>query len=416
MRIFLLIFLCFSSNIGVSQMTVLRKWDIGQPLLIRVKQDTLIPMYFYFGDEFVGNTLNSEKWYDNYPWGGLEVENHIAASPHFVSQKNGLLVLKTDRADYIKSIPNWMLTEEFKKKNQDVLLEGNTFQVNYSTSAIYSKTPFQYGYFEARCKVPAQKGVWPAFWLYGQNNKDEIDFMEMKGERTDNYHIDIHHPDKKIERYKGFLVFKKRFGAWLKADEDIVEKWVTYSGLWEPNKVTFFMDGMPTGVFYGDFETQQNIILNSSIAVDGKAFSPGPDNSTIFPNYFEVDYVRLWTEGYYGKDAGFPNRNVDDEMELATITKKSLPKKMNAKRKLNNEQGFISIMPTKLEHVFQLRLSGVFSPVTIQLMNQENQSAFTQTFINKSQLLNLSHLDEGKYTLIIQIDQNSFERSINLKK
>ena len=170
-------------------MTVLRKWDIGQPLLIRVKSDTLIPMYFYFGDEFVGNTLNKEKWYDNYPWGGLEVDNHIAASPHFVSQKNGSLVLKTDRADYIKSVPNWMLTEEFKKKNKEVLLEGNKFQVNYSTSAIYSKNRFQYGYFEARCKVPEQKGVWPAFWLFGQNNKDEIDFMEMKGERRDNCFI-----------------------------------------------------------------------------------------------------------------------------------------------------------------------------------------------------------------------------------
>src|SRR5262249_27597609 len=47
------------------------------------------------------------------------------------------------------------------------------------------------GYFEARMKMPAGPGVWPAFWLVGSGDGDynaEIDIAEYYGQFPDTYH------------------------------------------------------------------------------------------------------------------------------------------------------------------------------------------------------------------------------------
>jgi hypothetical protein len=37
-----------------------------------------------------------------------------------------------------------------------------------------------------------------------------------------------------------------------------------------------------------------NIYINTQVAKDGRAFKPGPDETTPFPNNFYVDYLRIW--------------------------------------------------------------------------------------------------------------------------
>jgi hypothetical protein len=51
------------------------------------------------------------------------------------------------------------------------------------------------GYFEARMKLPAGPGVWPAFWLASERDgieSSEIDIIEYYGHRTDIYHQVVH--------------------------------------------------------------------------------------------------------------------------------------------------------------------------------------------------------------------------------
>ncbi len=51
------------------------------------------------------------------------------------------------------------------------------------------------GYFEARMKLPAGPGVWPAFWLASEGNgveSSEIDVIEYYGHRTDVYLQAVH--------------------------------------------------------------------------------------------------------------------------------------------------------------------------------------------------------------------------------
>ena len=77
---------------------------------------------------------------------------------------------------------------------KDGTLRINCFKEN---DRVYSgrlngnvRTGWQYGYFEARIKLPKGKGTWPAFWMMPANNRmpnngwprcGEIDIMEEFG-------------------------------------------------------------------------------------------------------------------------------------------------------------------------------------------------------------------------------------------
>ncbi|MBM3160805.1 MAG: family 16 glycosylhydrolase [Bacteroidetes bacterium] len=412
MKIICVLISCFAISVAFAQ-----EWSLKEPLLLRVKKDSIQTLYYHFGDEFNGNALDLSKWHDNYPWGGLNTRDNLVSSPEMVRQENGFLCLSTSKTDRKLTIPDWMLTEAYKRENAQHIIDGNKAQLNYLTSAIYSKEDFRYGYFEARVKAPQEKGIWPAFWTFGHNNKDEIDFTELKGERLDNYHIDIHHPDKKAETYKNILGFRLRFGKWIKSEYPIIERWVTFSGYWEPGRIVFFMDGMPTGIYEGDFATDQNIILNSSVAANGQAFKPGPDANTIFPNTFLVDYVRLWKTNYEPNKGVYADRNASDEKEMAIMNKNEKPQRLNKKRDLKKEEGFISILPTKNKGtVVQVTLAGVSTAVHMSLsqMGNKTSSEFSQTLVNKSQLVNLSHLPAGNYLLRLEYSTKVWEKALKI--
>ena len=48
-----------------------QEWTLKEPLLLRVQKDTIQTLYYHFGDEFNGASLDLNKWHDNYPWGGV---------------------------------------------------------------------------------------------------------------------------------------------------------------------------------------------------------------------------------------------------------------------------------------------------------------------------------------------------------
>jgi beta-glucanase (GH16 family) len=372
-----------------------------KPILLQVKKDTILQWNYHFGDEFYGDKLNANKWHDGYPWGRLLPEQRIYSAPEMVSQNDGLLHLKVDTTSEWKKLPEWLITPDLAK--QGIEVKDGSMQVDYITSCIWSKEFFKYGYFECRCKAPSGKGLWPAFWLFGQNQKDEIDIMEMKGERRFETHVDIHLPDKR-DKTPGFLGIKKDWGGWVKMRDELTNNWVIFSGVWLPNSLTYYVNGIPVSHFDGDFATSMNLVVNLAAARDNGPFNPGPDKNTVFPNDFLVDYVRVW------KPINDPNAKQAEKWQIpinqkpinaenSTSRIKRKVRHVYSKKKLKSESGFISLIPQS-EFVYLIQYNGSLDMnLQAELVDQKNISKQISVASNK---IDLSGFPKGDYLLKIQ--------------
>ncbi|MEN9698814.1 MAG: hypothetical protein RLZZ301_12 [Bacteroidota bacterium] len=318
-----------------------------KPVLFQFKSDSVVQWYYHFGDEFSGRNINLDKWYPRYPWGGLLLDQSQWAVPEMVAQKQGWLVLSATEFHQKTSVPGWMINQD-QAKELGLDVSKNEVYLDYLTSCVWSKESFKYGYFECRAVVPEGQGLWPAFWLFGQNGKDEIDIMECKGERPNDVHVDIHLPERK-DYVPGAFGVKKDWGGWVRMKQKVAQDTVIYSGLWLPNSLTYFVNGVPVSHFDGDFSTPMNVIVNLAIARDGYAFNPGPNAQTPFPASYLVDYIRVWKlDPSAAKSMNeFPQIDVNEKGWIpvkGSSIKKKIPL-IYPKKELQKENGFVSLVP-----------------------------------------------------------------------
>ncbi|MEU4422397.1 discoidin domain-containing protein [Actinoplanes sp. NPDC024001] len=162
-----------------------------------------------------------------------------------------------------------------------------------------NKFHVQYGRIEARIRVPKGNGLWPAFWLMGEDflqgrpwpYNGEIDIMEVLGRNTSEAYSTLHAP-----AYNGAGGYGQKY-----ATPDLSLDFHTYAAEWDSKGIRFFLDGRQ--VFDANKETVENtrgpwiydhkfyLILNLAVGGD----FPGPiDASTPFPSRMLVDYVRVY--------------------------------------------------------------------------------------------------------------------------
>jgi beta-glucanase (GH16 family) len=149
-----------------------------------------------------------------------------------------------------------------------------------------------YGRFEARIKVPLGAGMFPAFWLLGDNiasaghpNAGEIDVMEALGQQPAEVQQHVHGPG-------------LNFGdAYVLPEGQSVADWHTYAVQWTRDLIEWQVDGQTTNsLTRADagtgwvFDHPFYILLNLAVGGDW----PGdPDPATVFPGKMLVDYVRV---------------------------------------------------------------------------------------------------------------------------
>jgi beta-glucanase (GH16 family) len=166
-----------------------------------------------------------------------------------------------------------------------------------STEHHFSK---KYGRFEARIQLPKGQGVWPAFWLLGEDFSTagwpacgEIDIMENVGKEPATVRGTLHGPGYSGENplTTAYALPRGRFS----------DGFHVFAVEWEPEAIRFYVDGelfatktpadLPAGSRWV-FDHPFFILLN--LAVGGNL--PGhPDDSTVFPQRMLVDYVRVYS-------------------------------------------------------------------------------------------------------------------------
>jgi beta-glucanase (GH16 family) len=216
-------------------------------------------------------------------------------------------------------------------------LEENYGGREYTSARIKSqdKRFCKYGKIEASLKLPYGQGLWPAFWMLGQNISTvgwpacgEIDIMEMiGGPNRDNTSYGTAHweQDGQHAQYGGSY----SLGSGIFADDFHI-----FSITWDPQEIKWYVDGILFHVINITpqplSEFHQNFFLIINVAVGGNWPGP-PDPSTVFPQRMEIDYVRVYEQVTDLKDESHIPvqfelfQNYPNPFNPETIIKYSLP-------------------------------------------------------------------------------------------
>jgi beta-glucanase (GH16 family) len=162
----------------------------------------------------------------------------------------------------------------------------------------------RYGRFEARIKIPRGHGMWPAFWMLGQDFPTpndwpvcgEIDIMENIGNEPSIVHGTVHGPGPALYVDEGIGGTFALPGAASLADDFHV-----YAVEWEEAHIDFYFDEQlyktivpsdpPPGARWV-WDHPFFMILN--VALGGDWPDPPPDGTTMLPQTMMVDYVRVY--------------------------------------------------------------------------------------------------------------------------
>ncbi len=246
-----------------------------------------------FSDEFsggAGTPLDTAKWAaetGGSGWGNEELQYYTGEPANVRLDGNGNLEIRATSLQ-----PSTELTCWYGK-------------CRYTSARLITKGKFefQYGRAEARIKVPTGLGVWPAFWLLGNDidkvgwpSCGEIDIMELIGKEPSTVYGTIHGPG-----YSGANGISR--SKMLPKGSRVSDDFHVFGVEWSKNRITWFLDGkryatvkksdLPKGNEWA-FDRPHFLLLN--FAVGGK-WPGSPDTATIFPQSMLIDYVRVTSGG-----------------------------------------------------------------------------------------------------------------------
>lgn len=161
-----------------------------------------------------------------------------------------------------------------------------------------NKQEFTYGRIEARIKLPQTQGIWPAFWMLGNDlgsvnwpQSGEIDIMEHVGYEPNLTHGALHGPG-----YSGNTPISGTHDLGERADANYhvyAVEWDEDSVDWYVDDVNFYSITRAEVEQYGEWVYDHPFFLLLNVAVGGTW--PGePDASSSFPQRMYVDYVRVY--------------------------------------------------------------------------------------------------------------------------
>ena len=235
-----------------------------------------------WADEFtIDGTPDSSKW--NFDigtgqngWGNNELQYYTDRLQN-IEVKNGMLHIKAVKEAYLGS--------------------------SYTSAKITTKGVFEqkYGRYEAKIKLPWGQGLWPAFWLLGDDSNGsviwpqigEIDIMEYRGQQPTIVHGRIHGPG-----YSAGEAITKSYSL---PNDRFDTDFHIFGIEWGPNYINYYVDdvlynqitpsSLPAGAEWVFNDNNFYIILNLAV---GGSFVGSPNTQTVFPQEMIVDYVRVY--------------------------------------------------------------------------------------------------------------------------
>lgn len=213
-------------------------------------------------------------------WGNGELETYTSRPENAVVQGGNLVITAAKEA--------YTGTDGISRDYTSARLK---------TQGLFSQSS---GRFEARIKIPSGRGIWPAFWLLGNDvatngwpSCGEIDIMENIGSQPATVFGTIHGPG-----YSGSTAIGADTTL---ATGKYADAFHIFAVEWESTQIRFYADGvlyatrtpadLPNNGSVWVFDHPFFLILN--VAVGGN-WPGAPDSTTMFPQRMLVDYVRVY--------------------------------------------------------------------------------------------------------------------------
>ena len=253
-------------------------------------------------DDFNVDSLDFSKWRNEHDHGTQEFNNER----HFVTMRNieideGVLKIVAKKEQTLGLAVAW-------RDSNSIVDDGlvNLRWYDYSTAYLVSNEYYGYGYFEASCKIPSGQGFWPAMWMWmeypGPDNikiSEEIDVFEFWENDPTDHNMNVH--------YNNNACLTDYIGP------DFSKDFHTYAILWEPNIIEWYVDGEVKKRFPRYYQNGSEVSCNLNawqpyqeapfprsplslrfnLAIDDREGNK-PDDSTIFPATFEIDWIRYY--------------------------------------------------------------------------------------------------------------------------
>lgn len=248
---------CFASRMGVG-LACLAFGIVGRASADVVWQPT-------FADEFDGTSVDWTHWKSLYADQQPVINNNElqAYVPAACTVSGGLLHITASQQQ----------------------TQYGSFLMNYASGALSTGSYFQqlYGKFEIRARLPAGQGLFPAFWMISSGaSPSEIDTMENLGQEPHKVYFNVHG-----QTPTGPVAQQGNYTDAAFATTDFH----TYTLVWEPGLVTWSVDGVAR--FQSTISPDVPMHLLVNLAVGGN-WPGSPDQTTVFPATYDIDYVRAW--------------------------------------------------------------------------------------------------------------------------
>lgn len=235
----------------------------------------------FWNDEFDGDAIDNSKWtYDigtgASGWGNNEKEYYTDRKEN-AYVKDGVLHIRAQKEDY----------EGSKYTSARMLTKG--------------KFTFKYGTVEARIALPTGKGIWPAFWMLGENFDTvgwpacgEIDIIEAVN--IENKIYGTNHWANGSE----YATYGNNTGNYRDQKYELdITQFHTYKFTWDEKYIRMFVDDF----MYHEILIEDNtgdteefhkpffFLLNVAVAGNWPGFEV---DDTQFPNEMLIDYIRVY--------------------------------------------------------------------------------------------------------------------------
>ena len=274
-----------------------------------------------WSDEFDGTDLDRTKWeVEESCWGGGNNERQCYTDrTRNVEVVNGLLRLVAYSETYTGA--------EFGQEQAD---RGRQITQNYTSGKVRTLglENWTYGRFEARIKLPAGQGTWPAFWMLPQDNQygtwplsGEIDIMEavnLGANCTDCENSTTEN------RSSGAIHFgspfpNNTFVSTANTLPDAIDDYHVFAVEWGEGRINWFVNDVlfqtrqsnewftdavskaenPNAPFDQDFYLILNLAVGGNYPENTNEQSFNPNS---FPNQILIDWVRVYQCDFDGSD------------------------------------------------------------------------------------------------------------------